>query len=234
MGKNIQKELKKRFYGQNSFIAAFILSALFVWSGMFLKGIYYLSVINLIIIIFAIIISWWSYCNRVSATAYLFAETFRCFMLLTIWLPIQFTYSTPNNNIWIFGSIIALIIELLVVYVIENKNWSKRIRDWEQTKKIDLQKGTLDILVSSRNYSSESNFLYVSAFIVPILAGIISRVSDVGGNTEVIYLKVISLIGLMLFGIIFSQELLILFKVYQLEKKHNIIFKTEYRNLSGY
>lgn len=224
-----ESKIKSKILGNGQFCLAILLSTIFLGWTVIFKLVYPLVVV-FILVLTAFIISRWAYHKKEKVLPYVIADTVRIFMLSSIFIIFQLSFPYPGKIVWFCSALLILFFVSLVILIEDDKNWETVLKKWENCKKIDLQKGAFDILSGNFTYSNrDTKVIIFSILIIPVIALLSAQINnELSENTQIIFIRGIVLVILAFFTFVFSKNLSLLIKLFQLEKKLNITFVTEY------
>jgi hypothetical protein len=229
MKKEQQKQLlKDKFIDSGSFIGAIAFS-IFPVAKVLQDGDAFPLLINGMIILVTIIVSIWSYLNRVKATAFLIGRIVRFGMITLVIFAVQFSLTTPNNaHTWLaFSSSLVAILMIFGLYI-ELHDANNRMEILEKSKKIDFKTGHFNILVIPRQQYKTDKYLMLSSAISPVVVVICLRIYRVVSVDKFFIIALVIVLSTLL-SFYFARMVGILIDIYLWQKRYGVIFTTEYR-----
>jgi hypothetical protein len=232
-----RKELEELFKQKNMFSGSVFFTLVPLIRYLQGSSSIYLLITSIIFILVTLLISIWSYQNRVKALAYLVGSQMRFSMLLCVCVIFMITMVPPRlTYVWLsltFGTII-----LAIIYggIVEYRNWGKKIELWENYKKIDILQGHFDILVTPPTIMGKGHFNYKKKLWLGLFCSIVVIISmrmfnalDPNLSRFIVFLAAFYLSAFI--SVFWCMGIGTVIEFAYLQKKHQIIFTTEYRDL---
>ena len=228
MNKAHQKKLKLNFFNKHLWIfvsAITIISLLLsIKAGtyvplVFQMGIYILEALFLRVM----------YVNRIKAKAVLLAELSQLVMIVGIISAFFCIDITPFKKMGLILGVVCSLVVISLSFFSELRFWEQRKKFWEQNQKLDVSHGIFSLIRGAGPDPEYFDLIYL-VMIIPIAAGITMVIFNHMANSRQIMGEMASPALLIVLSIALGKKTAIYWNIAKLERKLNIVLKTEYRS----